>query len=265
MKRILYLAALLLCVWMPASAQGLRHSVCIVEPEYSEADKSLMGDYALYTARAGMRSVSRALTAYKNEGTFGSGVVIEQGGKKYILTNLHVVGYAGKATIIFQLHEKTVRYEHCEVTNIGEADLAAIALPAECEMIALPLYAGEIDEDLSIVAAGFPGLAGKPSWQLTRGSISNARVDVDAHEHASRIIQHTASIDPGSSGGPLLLKNKDGKYEILGVNTWKAAAVSLRRRLVVCVPPVAGFGSERDRGHGLAFAARSRFAYTCRP
>ncbi len=222
MKRIFYLAAMLLCVLLPASAQGLRHSVCVVEPEYSEADKSLMGDYALYTARAGMRSASRALTAYKNEGTFGSGVVIEQGGKKYILTNLHVVGYAGKATIIFQLHEKTVRYEHCDVTNIASTDLAAIALPAECEMIALPLYAGEIEEDFSIVAAGFPELANKPSWQLTRGSISNARVDVDSHERASRIIQHTASIDPGSSGGPLLFKNAEGKYEILGINTWKA-------------------------------------------
>ena len=182
----------------------------------------MMADYSLYMARAGMRSASQALTAYKNEGTFGSGVVVEQGGKKFVLTNLHVIGYAEKATITFQLHEKTLRYEHCEVTNIGEADLAAVALPAECEMIALPLYAGEIDEDLSIVAAGFPGLAGKPSWQLTRGSISNARVDVDAHERASRIIQHTASIDPGSSGGPLLLKNAEGKYEILGINTWKA-------------------------------------------
>ena len=129
MKRIFYLAAMLLCVLLPASAQGLRHSVCVVEPEYSDADKLLMGDYALYTARAGMRSASRALTAYKNEGTFGSGVVIEQGGKKYVLTNLHVIGYAGKATLTFQLHEKTLRYEHCEVTNIGEADLAAIALP----------------------------------------------------------------------------------------------------------------------------------------
>ena len=182
----------------------------------------MMADYSLYMARAGMRSASQALTAYKNEGTFGSGVVVEQGGKKYVLTNLHVIGYAEKATLTFQLHEKTLRYEHCEVTNIGETDLAAVALPAECEMIALPLYVGEIDEDLSIVAAGFPGLAGKPSWQLTRGSISNARVDVDARERASRIIQHTASIDPGSSGGPLLLKNAEGKYEILGINTWKA-------------------------------------------
>ena len=112
----------------------------------------MMADYSLYMARAGMRSASQALTAYKNEGTFGSGVVVEQGGKKYVLTNLHVIGYAEKATITFQLHEKTLRYEHCEVTNIGEADLAAVALPAECEMIALPLYAGEIGEDLSIVA-----------------------------------------------------------------------------------------------------------------
>lgn len=222
MKRIFYLAAMLLCVLLPASAQGLRHSVCVVEPEYSEADKSFMGDYALSTARAGMRSASRALTVYKNKGTFGSGVVVEQEGKKYVLTNLHVIGYAEKATLTFQLHEKTIRYEHCEVANIGEADLAAVALPAECEMIALPVYAGEIEEDLSIVAAGFPELANKPSWQLTRGNISNARVDVDSHERASRIIQHTASIDPGSSGGPLLLKNAAGKYEILGINTWKA-------------------------------------------
>lgn len=222
MKRIYFLAATLLFFLLPASAQGLRHSVCVVEPEYSEADKSFMSDYALSTARAGMRSASRALTAYKNKGTFGSGVVVEQGGKKYVLTNLHVIGYAEKATLTFQLHEKTIRYEHCEVANIGEADLAAVALPAECEMIALPVYAGEIEEDLSIVAAGFPELANKPSWQLTRGNISNARVDVDSHERASRIIQHTASIDPGSSGGPLLLKNAAGKYEILGINTWKA-------------------------------------------
>ena len=222
MKRIFYLTALLLCLSQVVWSQGLRHSVCIVEPEYSEAVKSFLGDYALYTARAGMRNASSTLTVYKNEGTFGSGVVVEHGGKKYIITNLHVVGYAPKSTIIFQLHDKTVRYEHCEVANVAETDLAAITLPEECEMIPLPIYNGDIEEDISIVAAGFPELANKPSWQLTRGIISNARVDVDSHERALRIIQHTASIDPGSSGGPLLFKNNDGKYEILGVNTWKA-------------------------------------------
>ena len=76
-----------------------------------------------------------------------------------------------------------------QLLHVGLTDLAAVALPSDCEMIALPVYAGEIEEDISIVAAGFPELADKPSWQLTRGSISNAHVDVDSHEHASRIIQ----------------------------------------------------------------------------
>lgn len=222
MKRIICLAALLLSLSVVVSAQGLRHSVCIVEPEFSKADKMLMADYALFMARAGMGNASRALGAYKNQGTYGSGVVVTHDGKKYVLTNLHVIGYAGQATITFQLHEKTLRYEHCEVAGVSSMDLAAIALPSECEMVALPLYAGEIEEDVPIVAAGFPELADKPSWQLTRGVVSNAGVNLGGSERATRIIQHTASIDPGSSGGPLLQKNKEGKYEIMGVNTWKA-------------------------------------------
>ena len=221
MRRILFLSALWLCLAQAISAQGLRYSVCIVEPEFSDTDKTLMSDYSLYMARAGMQSASHALGAYKNEGIYGSGVVITLDNKKYVLTNLHVVGYAKQATVVFQLHDKTVRYAHCAVTNIDTTDLAAIELPAESEMVALPLYDGDIDEDMAIVAAGFPELAGKPSWQLTRGIISNSHVDID-QERAIHIIQHTASIDPGSSGGPLLFKDAKGKYGIMGVNTWKA-------------------------------------------
>ena len=221
MRRILFLSALWLCLAQAISAQGLRYSVCIVEPEFSETDKALMSDYALYMARAGMQSASHSLGAYKDEGTYGSGVVVTFNSKKYVLTNLHVVGYAKQATVLFQLHDKSVRYAHCAVTNIDTIDLAAIELPAESEMIALPLYDGDIDEDMAIVAAGFPELVGSPSWQLTRGIISNSHVDIN-RERATQIIQHTASIDPGSSGGPLLFKDTKGKYSILGVNTWKA-------------------------------------------
>ena len=222
MKRYCFLIIALFYLASATFAQGLRHSVCVVKPELSDDDKTFMADYALYIARAGLASASRTITNYKTGESFGSGVVVEQNGKKYVLTNLHVVGYAEHATLIFQLHEKTLRYPHCAVVNIGETDLAAIELPAESDLIALPVYSGSIEEDVPIVAAGFPELANKPSWQLTRGIISNAHVDIDNHERATRIIQHTASIDPGSSGGPLLLKNEAGKYEILGINTWKA-------------------------------------------
>lgn len=221
MRKRISLVAIIGLLAVAVYGQGLRQSVCIVAPEYEKADKELFADYGLYMARAEMREAARTLTAYMSEDLYGSGVVVARGERKYVLTNLHVVGYAKKATVTFQLHDKTLRYEHCEVIGIGSSvDIAAILLPKECEMVSLSIFDGEIDEGMSIVAAGFPSLAGKPSWQMTRGDISNARVDVE--EQAMRIIQHTASIDPGSSGGPLLYKKEDGKYAILGINTWKA-------------------------------------------
>lgn len=223
MKRFLFAAIILFCTLHNLSAQGLRHSVCYIEPKFTDAEKTLMEDYALYMARAGFLSASQALTSYKSEGTFGSGVVIEQNGNKYVLTNLHVIAYAKSATITFQLHENTLRYADCQVIATSQTcDLAVIELPKECEMIPLPLFSESTTEDMPIVAAGFPALANKPSWQMTRGFISNARVESLESTSASHIIQHTAAIDPGSSGGPLLFKGEDGKYRILGINTWKA-------------------------------------------
>lgn len=221
MKKCLFITLFLLTCTLNLFAQGLRHSVCIIEPEFTESERAVLSDYSLFMARAGMKSASQMLGAYKNEGTFGSGVLIERDGRKFILTNLHVVGYAQTATIRFQLHDKNIRYNACPVVSTA-ADLALIALPDDCEMIALPFFEGEITEELPVVAAGFPGLGNKPSWQLTRGYISNAHLDTDGQLHASHVIQHTAPIDPGSSGGPLLVKGTDGKYSILGINTWKA-------------------------------------------
>lgn len=220
MRRYLFLiicAAMSICL----SAQGLRHSVCIVQPEYTDAEKTLMGDYSLYMARAGMTSASRTLSAYKSDKVFGSGVMIEQDGRKIVLTNLHVVGYAKTAKITFQLHDKNITYPGCPIVRTGQkSDLAAIELPQECDLLPLTFSETEPTEELAIVAAGFPELAGQPSWQLSRGYISNAYLHID--EVLDTVIQHTASIDPGSSGGPLLVKTEDGKYRILGINTWKA-------------------------------------------
>lgn len=222
MKKFFCLAILLLGIILTVPAQGLRHSVCIVEPEYTSDEKNTIADYALYMARAGMKNAARTLTAYKSDGVFGSGVLVEQNGKKMVLTNLHVVGYAQAATIRFQLHDKTIRYPHCHIIAIAEnCDLVLLEVPAESEMIPLKLSDMEIIDEMEVVAAGFPELADKPSWQLTRGFVSNARLE-NAEKKPAYIIQHTASIDPGSSGGPLLYKNEEGKYNIIGINTWKA-------------------------------------------
>lgn len=222
MKR-LTLFFFICCLCGSLYAQGLRHSVCVVYPEYTNAEKEQLADYSLYAARIGMRAMSRSIVAYKSDHLFGSGVLIDYNGKKLILTNRHVIGYAQTANIVFQLNKQNIRYEHCPIIGHStDNDLAVIELPSSCEQIPLPFYSTQVEEGADIAAAGFPGLGDKASWQLTKGTVSNAQLDMHDLNGFGNAIQHTASIDPGSSGGPLLIK-VDGKYHIVGINTWKAS------------------------------------------
>lgn len=218
MKKAIFL--LLIIFPLLASAQDLRESVCIVSGEYSDAEKSRLENYALWLSRAHFAPESRMLSIYK-KGTFGSGSVVEADGKRYVLTNRHVVGYAKQVTLEFMLRNESRKFEHCPILTVSQDyDLALILLPDSCTQPAIKLSSAEMDEGQDIVAVGFPGLDNKPSWQLTKGTISNATLRIDDVEHP--FVQHTASIDPGSSGGPLLIKNDDG-YALIGVNTLKAA------------------------------------------
>ena len=72
--------------------------------------------------------------------------------------------------------------------------------------------------------AGYPGLFGNPSWQLAKGVVSNRRLTVEAMGPPEYAVftQHSAPIDPGNSGGPLLTgdpRNPES-LRVVGVNTW---------------------------------------------
>lgn len=213
-KRIFLFGLLTIAAYTLLSAQGLRTSVCVVYPECNQEDSALLVTYARPLARIGFTSDAAGLRAYVNH-SFGSGVLTD----RFVLTNRHVVGYAKTVKLVFMLHEKTLTFEHCPVVSVSQqADIAAIMPPADLsDLYALPLSSEAVQDGEDIFAAGFPGLNNNPSWQLTKGMVSNAHLLLDGID----FIQHTAAIDPGSSGGPLLRK-KDGKYEIIGLNTMKA-------------------------------------------
>ena len=73
-----------------------------------------------------------------------------------------------------------------------------------------------------VVAAGFPGFGGKPLWQVSLGTITNSQARIDPAY--SYLIQHSAPIDPGNSGGPLLVRDPSAPqgFAVAGVNTLKA-------------------------------------------
>ena len=86
-------------------------------------------------------------------------------------------------------------------------------------------------EQESVVAAGFPGVGVQPSFQVSEGSVSNAQFGADDEDGdpAVALIQHTAPIDPGNSGGPLL----DNRGRLLGMNTFKIVG---RENVALAIP-----------------------------
>jgi S1-C subfamily serine protease len=175
---------------------------------------------------------TRAFYQARAQGAFGSGFVVVRataaGTETLIITNRHVVELSDRAAI-----------ELADGTSLGAAEIVytdplhdvAVLRPAK----KLPFDKGfafatsAAKDQQGVVATGFPGMGGRPSYQTTRGYVSNESFKIDDNARPLTYVQHTAPIDPGSSGGPLT----DERGFVLGVNTLK---VTNREGVGLAVP-----------------------------
>ncbi len=153
----------------------------------------------------------------------GSGVVIAPDG--YILTNQHVVHGAKRLTVLFTSGQQA------EATLVGEdpaTDLAVIRAHGS----GLP-YASLGDSD-ALRAGQLVIAIGNPlGFQST---VSTGVVSALGRALRSRqgrliesIIQHTAPLNPGNSGGPLV----DSRGRVVGINT---AIIALAQGIGFAIP-----------------------------
>ena len=200
-------------------AQGnLRQSVCIVRADIDSSTASNLMSYSLWLSRNGERDASRGIASLA-KGGFGSGVVIEKDGELYVLTNSHVVGIGEKVDLAFENGSETTKIRGLSVVyQDDKADLALLKLPDDSDVAPLVLSDKSLNDGDEVWSAGFPGLSGNPSWQVGQGIVSNVCLRVPNNDYI--YIQHTAQVDRGSSGGPLLVKTSGG-YEVVGLNTLK--------------------------------------------
>jgi serine protease Do len=184
------------------------------------------------------------------DGGFGSGFVVVRRSSRertatddaadpllrFIVTNQHVVALASRVTVSFQ---GTNRELELPVIHVDpDYDLAILSLDQAADGAAaadaLPQFGFDFetkppkDQD-PVVASGYPGIGQSPSYQVTRGYVSNERFELTEFGRTLPYVQHTAPIDPGSSGGPLLTVGG----RLLGVNTLK---VRLRENVGFSVP-----------------------------
>lgn len=232
MRKVYSLLVVFLLAMSIQAQNELRRKVVVVRPVLYDSSVDFLLGFSDLLMKEGYKEAARFLKDYA-KGGFGTGFVYADSvtGKKYVITNRHVVALAQSVTIEFRDNERNVSsYKDCPVAIVDEdIDLAAIALPDNVTVGSLRFADETPTEGRDVFTAGYPGLGDNPSWQFGKGVVSNAHF---YDEELSKVggntilIQHTAQIDAGSSGSPLLIQSATDKneYLVVGINTWKAYA-----------------------------------------
>ncbi len=146
----------------------------------------------------------------------GSGVIIEQRGNFYVLTNRHVIRGAGIDAIKINLADGR-RLHPTKAMEDPPSDVAVLAISAP-DLVAAPLGSSDkVEIGDFVLAAGSPfGLSHSVTFGIisAKGRRALSLGDVETVEFQD-FLQTDAAINPGNSGGPLV--NLRG--EIIGINT----------------------------------------------
>lgn len=181
--------------------------------------------------------VGRVLVPYENGVGLGTGFVIGEGkvdNTYYFLTNFHVIddGLAARSPFVvrFLVDGKIVTYNATPIKVSQEFDMALMQLNQPDDTDHRPEIFRISDKSLEktepVAAIGFPAAADQVAGDMrsptfyestmTQGTVSRVIAsNWGASSKQFEIVQHTASINGGNSGGPLL--NRCGA--VVGVNT----------------------------------------------
>jgi len=212
-----------------STAGGLRNYVGLINQTYHPGIVAIFEKAKAEYARRGNNDAVRAIDIFLR-GAFGSGFVYsDERGNIYVLTNNHVVAQAHTLSITFESQDGTKRkFENLRIIAANEeTDLAILIFPEGEKPVTqgLSFVTNPVDEGDDVYSAGFPGLGITPIWQFGRGMVSNASArfprSLEDETLMGPFIQHTAQIDAGNSGGPLLVvqRNAPSGYAVAGINT----------------------------------------------
>lgn len=145
----------------------------------------------------------------------GAGVIVEFGGKHYVITNRHVIHSAKLESIRVHFSDRTIVHP-LRVWSDPSTDIAVMAIQSRSAIPARIADSSDVEIGDFVLAVGSPfGLA----HSVTYGIISaKGRRNLELGNKAIEIqdfFQTDAAINPGNSGGPLM--NLRG--EVIGINT----------------------------------------------
>jgi hypothetical protein len=218
------------------SAARLKEAVVIVRPQHPAQTRSLFEGVAHALHEGGQRgkdasqaeSLARFSEMYRalSEGkAHGSGwLIIDPDGAAWVVTSEYIAAQAEHVTLQWATVDHAP-IERCRVAYVDpDLDLAVIAVPADAlppTAVGFRISTAALAEGREVAVAGFPVLtrAGEhPAYQYTEGIVNNAEFP----RRAGSALQHSARIDLGSNGAPLLVRERAAVlgYVVVGVNAW---------------------------------------------
>lgn len=228
--RKLFLSIILTFMLIPGFVYAqVKQYVGIVRQQYYSEYVDFFKNMSKELKSEGYNTYSKAIDSYL-EGGFGSGFVwVAKDGTNYIVTSRHVVANSETVSVEFEDDETgaITKYEGLKiVATDDDIDIAILAFKNGERPFTKGLEFSEtaLKDGQEVWSAGFPALGDEPVWQFGKGTVTNSRARIKEllNPEISTIIQHSAQVDYGNSGGPLLISSGD-KYLVVGINTWKAA------------------------------------------
>jgi hypothetical protein len=225
-KRVCVL--LCFCVLCVTALGELRDFVVIVTPVLNKNAAANFNKIANYFQENGYIQLAEVFRSYGRNGNGSGFVITDRQGENYIITNRHVIARAQSVNITISTHAGTdLIYKNCPIVYIdNKLDLAVLQFPGRKKIYkrGLKISPQLIKDGYEVWSAGYPALLSRPDWQFSKGTITNqsAAIPEMTDPQVSYIIRHSANITPGTSGGPLLIRDRTSPsgYSVIGINTW---------------------------------------------
>lgn len=153
-----------------------------------------------------------SIQAFSRTGAYeGTGVIMTADG--YVVTNYHIIAGCSSAEVV--LSDES-RYEAKLVGSDAESDLAVLKVDASGLTPAEFGNSDQLQVGDAVLAIGNP-LGSELFGTLTEGIVSAINRDVNVEGYDMSLIQTTAALNPGNSGGALL--NSAG--QVVGITNMK--------------------------------------------
>ena len=146
----------------------------------------------------------------------GSGFIVERNGKKYVVTNAHVVETASDrpgSIYIFSISQKKYRVKVLGGDSFYDVAVLEFIDPPGNEITSIDFRKSGVRVGESVYAIGTP--LGKYPYSVSDGIISGKNRVRDGVTGKFGFLQSTATIIWGNSGGPLI----DTNGKVVGINS----------------------------------------------